>query len=78
MNERDDVACECKGQGGHPPANVSWHNKNGVRIGGQAKEKQTLTLRNVDKTESGIYTCVAQGLDQVKDTTSIELIVNCK
>ena len=79
MNESDDVVCACKGQGGHPAANVSWHNKDGVQIGKQGKEKQTLTLNNVDKTDSGMYTCVAQSLDQVNDTTSVELIVNsCK
>ena len=79
VNEGDDFTCVCRGRGGNPPANVVWY-KDGVQIGGTGKEEQTLTLSNVDGTESGTYKCMAQSHINATDQKSIQIIVklNCK
>jgi hypothetical protein len=59
VNKSDDIICLCEGEGGNPPANVTWYGKNG-QIGETGKEKQTLILRNVNGTFNGTYTCKAQ------------------
>ena len=76
LNEGDDFLCECNGEGGNPPANVTWY-KDGVQIGGTEKKEQTLNLSNVDNTASGTYKCVAQS-HVLKDQKTIKLIVYCK
>ena len=75
MNEGDNVTCVCRSEGGNPPADVTWF-KDGVQISGRGKE-QTLTLRNVSKTASGIYKCVAQS-STLTDEESMGIIVYCK
>ena len=77
VNEGDDFSCECRGEIGNYPANVTWC-KDGEQIGRTEKEKQTLTLSKVDNTASGTYICVAQGHTMFKDQKSIKLIVYCK
>ena len=79
VNEGDYFTCVCRGEGGNPPANVTWY-KDGVQIGVTGKEKQTLTLRNVDGTDTGTYKCVAQSHINATNEISIEIIVkiNCK
>ncbi len=59
VDEGDDFTCVCRGEGGNPPANVTWY-KDNVQIGETGKENQTLTIVDVDKTDSGTYKCVAQ------------------
>ena len=59
MGEGDNVTCVCRGEGGNPPANVTWF-KDDVQIGETEKEEQKLTFSNVSRTESGTYKCVAQ------------------
>ena len=76
INEGDDVTCECKDEGGNPPADVTWF-KDGKQIGEIGKKKKTITLSNVDKTASGRYKCVAQS-HTLTDERSIEIIVYCK
>ncbi len=76
MNEGDIFTCVCRGDGGNPPADVTWF-KDGVQIAGTGKEEQTLTLSNVSKTASGIYKCVAQS-NTLTDEESMGIIVNCK
>ncbi len=41
LNIRDDYACECKGEGGNPPADVTWY-KGNEQKGGTGKEEQIL------------------------------------
>ena len=77
VNEGDDFSCECRGEGGNPPANVTWY-KDGRQIGRTGKKEQTLNLSKVDNTASGTYTCVAQSHTTLKDKKSIKLIVYCK
>ena len=79
LNEGDNFICVCRGEGGNPPANVTWY-KDGVQIGGTEIEEQTLTLSNVDETDSGTYKCMAQSHINATDEKSIEvkLRLNCK
>ena len=77
VNEGDDVTCVCRGEGGNPPANVTWY-KDGVQIGGTGIEEQTLTLSNVNGTDSGTYKCMAESHINATDEKSIELRLNCK
>ncbi len=77
LDIREGYACECKGEGGNPPADVTWY-KGNKQKGGTGKEEQILSLTNVDKNYSGTYTCEAKSHEQSKNETSIEFIVNCK
>ena len=76
VDEGDNVSCVCKGQGGNPPANVTWY-KDGNKIGETGKEEKALTLNNVDRKASGTYKCAAQS-HPLKDEKVIEIIVYCK
>jgi hypothetical protein len=76
VNEGDDVKCQCRGEGGNPPADVTWY-KGSNKIGGTGREEQTLTFTNVNKTASGTYKCVAKS-HTLTDEKSIEVIVYCK
>ena len=75
VNEGDNFTCVCRGEGGNPPADVTWF-KDGVQIGETGKEEQTLTLSNVSKTASGIYNCAAES--NTLTEKSIEIIFYCK
>ena len=74
INEGDDITCLCKGEGGNPPATVSWF-KDDVQVGERGKEEQVLTLSNVDKSASGRYKCVAKSYN-LTDETSLKVIVH--
>ena len=74
LNEGDDFTCVCRGEDGSPPASVIWY-KDGVQIGGTGTENKTLTLRNVERTASGTYKCVAQSHTLYTDEKSVEMIV---
>ena len=78
LNEGDNFTCACRGKGGNPPANVTWY-KDGVQIGGTGNEEQTLTLRNVDGTDSGTYKCVAQSHTLAEEKlVEVKVRLNCK
>ena len=77
VNEDDDITCVCKGQGGNPPANVTWY-KDCVQVGETGKEEQTLIRRNISEADRGIYTCVAQSHINMTDEKSINVKINCK
>ena len=74
VKEEKDLTCQCKGEGGFPPANVTWY-KGGVQIGDAGDEEKLLTLRNAKKTDSGTYNCVAQSYT-LKEEKSIQVTVN--
>ena len=76
VDEGDNVTCVCRGQGGNPPANVTWY-KDNHKISGTGKEEKALTLNNVDRTASGTYKCVAQSYN-LTDEKLFEMIVYCK
>ena len=80
VNEGDDVSCACQGQGGNPPADVTWY-KNNRKIGGTGKEEKTLTLINVtNEKDHGSYKCVAQSYPNktFQDEVIVEVRVYCK
>jgi hypothetical protein len=82
VNESDNFTCECRGVVGNLSANVTWY-KGVVQISETKKENNTLNLYDVNGTDSGNYTCVAQSypteaLINYKDEKSFELIVRCK
>ena len=68
-----------QGQGGNPPANVTWF-KDDIQIGETGKEEQTLTRRNVSAADSGTYKCVAESYPDAKfkDEGLITVIVKLK
>ncbi|CAB3976996.1 B-cell receptor CD22-like [Paramuricea clavata] len=78
VNEGDNFTCVCRSEGGNPPANVTWYDKDGVQIGGTGKEGQTLTLSNVDGRDSGTYKCVAQSHINATEEKPIEVRLNLK
>ena len=78
VNEGDNVSCTCQGQGGNPPADVTWYKKN-HKIGETGKEEKTLTLTNVmHKKDHGSYKCVAQSYpnEKFQDEVIVEVIIN--
>ena len=78
INEGDDSTCVCRGEGGNPPANVTWY-KDGVQIGGTGKEEQTLPLSNVGAIDRGNYTCRAQSHTlAVNKSIEVQIRLNCK
>ena len=79
VNEGDAVVCECKGEGGNPPADVTWF-KDNAKIGKTGKEEQVLALSNVGGNDDGTYMCKAQSHVDATDRRSIGVNVrlNCK
>ena len=77
--QSDDFTCICRGEGGNPPAEVTWF-KEGKQIGEIGTKNQTLFLSNVDGKSSGTYTCEAQSYpsDEFIDEKSIVVEVVCK
>ena len=73
INEGENLTCECRGEGGNPPANVTWY-KDGKQIGEVRYEINLLNLTNVNEEDSGTYKCVVQSYT-LKDQKSIEVIV---
>ena len=77
LTQGDYLACECKGTGGNPPADVTWYKDNTKIVTG--KEKAILSLSNVGKDDIRTYRCEAKsGIEEAKNKTSFELIVHCK
>ncbi|CAB3986171.1 contactin-3-like [Paramuricea clavata] len=74
LRQSDYFACECKGQGGNPLANVTWYKGSVPIVTG--KEIGILRLPNVDKDDNGTYRCEAKSHEKAKNETTIELIVN--
>jgi hypothetical protein len=73
----DNITCVCKGEGGNPPANVTWY-KAGRIVSETGKEKQALVLSDVDKNNHGKYKCVAFSHKLAENETTIDLVVQCK
>ncbi|XP_028413750.1 limbic system-associated membrane protein-like [Dendronephthya gigantea] len=74
VNTSDEFSCVCRGEGGNPPAKITWYKGNKIMATGIVEAK--LKLSNVDKDDSGNYTCVAESHEKAKNETEIELIVN--
>ena len=80
VHEEDNVSCACQGQGGNPPADVTWY-KDNHKIGETGKEEKTLSLTNVtNEKDDGSYKCVAQSYpnEMFQDKVKVEVRVTCK
>ena len=77
VNEGNNFTCVCRGVGGILPANVTWY-KGGVQISETKLENNTLNLYDVNATDSGTYTCIAQSYpsEAFKVEKSMELGLN--
>ena len=72
LNKIDEVTCVCRGEGGVPPANVTWF-KNGEKFGETEKLKNALTLSNFNGTANGTYKCEARSHTNNSFKDSIEI-----
>ncbi len=80
LNEGDDFTCLCRGEGGNPPANVTWY-RNGIQFGETRTGNNTLTRTNVDEADNATYTCLAQSFPKhamFGDSKSVVVQVKCK
>ncbi|CAB4043864.1 vascular cell adhesion 1-like isoform X2, partial [Paramuricea clavata] len=59
VNEGDDFTCVCRSEGGNPPANVTWYDKDGKQMAKSFGEN-SLNLTDVSKQDIGTYKCVVQ------------------
>ncbi|XP_046858845.1 hemicentin-1-like [Xenia sp. Carnegie-2017] len=77
VNEGDNVSCVCRGEGGIPPANVTWFDKDNNIIGDVGVVSKTLVITNVTLNDGGNYTCKAQSYNdqRYRDEKSIEVTV---
>ncbi|XP_028416919.1 neural cell adhesion molecule 1-like [Dendronephthya gigantea] len=74
--EGDNITCVCTEQGSNPPATLTWY-KDGKQITDQQKERQTLSLSNIERDDNGTYRCEAKHLVSDEEE-SIEIIVQYK
>ncbi|XP_046858276.1 uncharacterized protein LOC124451702 [Xenia sp. Carnegie-2017] len=77
VSKGDNVSCVCRGEGGIPPANVTWFDKDNNIIGDVGVVSKTLVITNVTLNGGGNYTCKAQSCNdpRFKDEKSIEVTV---
>ncbi|XP_046858269.1 hemicentin-2-like [Xenia sp. Carnegie-2017] len=80
VNESNDVSCVCKGEGGNPPANVTWFDKDDTTVRGFGVESATLVITGASPNDRGSYRCKAESFNDPRfiDERSIEIIVNFK
>jgi hypothetical protein len=76
LTKGDNFTCVCRGEGGNPPAVVTWY-KDGEQIV-TGTEIAILSLINVDEDDRGTYRCEARSHKKAKKEIIIEIIVNCK
>ena len=77
VNEGDDVICECRCEGGNPPAECTWY-KNGAQVGEREMEVNTLILRNFNRQDSANYLCVGQSHVKARNKMSIRITDICE
>ncbi|XP_046858843.1 junctional adhesion molecule C-like, partial [Xenia sp. Carnegie-2017] len=77
VNEGDNVSCVCRGEGGIPPAKVTWFDKDNNIIGDVGVVNKTLVITNVAVNDGGSYRCKAQSHNdpRFRDQKSIEIVV---
>ncbi|XP_046860779.1 carcinoembryonic antigen-related cell adhesion molecule 6-like isoform X2 [Xenia sp. Carnegie-2017] len=78
VNEGDNVSCVCRGEGGNPPANVTWFDKNNNILGDDVGVvSKTSVITNVTMNDGGNYRCKAQSYNdpRFRDEKSIEILV---
>ena len=76
MTKGNNFICVCRGEGGNPPADVTWYKGNEQIATGTVIA--ILNLTDVDKNDAETYKCEAKSHEKAKKETTIEIIVNCK
>ncbi|XP_028399326.1 cell adhesion molecule 2-like [Dendronephthya gigantea] len=79
LKKGENFTCLCRGEGGNPPANVTWY-KDGVKITDVGTERQKLILSLVGRTVRGTYKCVATShpFGKYSDEKFIQVIIYFK
>ena len=73
LREGGNFTCVCRGEGGNPPANVTWY-KDGKQIYKTSYVENVLSLSDINEKNNGTYKCEAQSYT-LKDEKSIEVDV---
>ena len=76
VREGDDFNCLCNSTGGNPPPIASWY-KDGNLVSGPGYLKTILSLKNINGSDTGNYSCIVESHD-LNDTKSVEIQVQCK
>ena len=76
VKEGDDFNCLCNSAGGNPPPIASWY-KDGKVVSGPGYLKTILSLKNINGSDTGNYSCIVESQD-LNDTKSVEIQVQCK
>ena len=79
LTEDDDFTCECRSKGGKPPVSITWYKDKKQITESTYWGQNTLYLIDVNKKDSGTYTCVSQSNNTLtKDEKSIDITVYCE
>ncbi|XP_046858257.1 pregnancy-specific beta-1-glycoprotein 6-like isoform X2 [Xenia sp. Carnegie-2017] len=78
VSKGDNVSCVCRGEGGNPPAKVTWFDRNngtGLEFG---VKSATLVITGASPNDRGSYRCKAESFNDPRfiDEKSIEIKVN--
>ena len=76
VRQGDDFNCLCNSAGGNPPPIASWY-KDGKVVSGPGYLKTILSLKNINGSDAGNYSCIVESHD-LNDTKSVEIQVQCK
>ena len=76
VKEGGDFNCLCNSTGGNPPPIASWY-KDGKVVSGPGYLKTILSLKNINGSDTGNYSCIVESHD-LNDTKSVEIQVQCK
>ena len=76
VNEGHDFECLCYGTGGHPRPTASWY-KDGRKVSGPEYLKETLSLKNISKADTGNYICIVNN-SAFENVKQVQIHVRCK
>lgn len=76
INEGADLLCLCSAKDGSPPPTAAWF-KDRTLIGDRGYGPVTLSLRNINREQAGVYNCTAKSYS-LEAFQLVNLTVNCK